>query len=156
MRSGRHRPVRVSVAEEGVALTLGLKSGAVGTFLALDSSPSPFSAEGGTGENNVFPFTRKDCYRMFGSKGVLSVPDGILSTLIDIAKGWKSELPEQELHREQTEVYDKQLDNLIGVVRGHEEPKCSGTSGLAAVAAFEAVRKFVITDMPVEVAVISE
>ena len=148
--------IRGNVAEEGVALTLRFENGVVGTFLALDNSPSPFSMERGTGENPVFPFTGKDCYRVFGSDGVLSVPDGTLSTPIDLARGWHSELNEQKLQWEKIEVYEKQLENLVGVVRGYEEPTCSGASGLAAVAACEAVRNALITRMPVGVEVASE
>ena len=147
---------RGNVTEEGVALTLRFENGVVGTFLALDNSPSPFSMERGTGENPVFPFTGKDCYRVFGSKGVLSVPDGTLSTPIDTARGWNSELNEQKLQWEKTEVYEKQLENLVGVVRGHEEPKCSGAAGSAAVAACDAVRRSLITGMPVEIELAAE
>ena len=142
---------RGNVAEEGVAVTLRFENGALGTFLALDNSPSPFSIERGTGENPLFPFTGKDCYRFFGRTGALSAPDGTIWTPRSLAKGWYSELIEQKVQWEEADVFVKQLANFIGVVRGHEEPNCSGESGLAAVAACEAVRKSLATGMPVEV-----
>lgn len=139
-------------AEEGVAVTLRFATGAVGTFLALDNSPSPFSMERGTGEFSVFPFTGKDCYRVFGREGALSVPDGLLWTPKSLEKGWYSEVIETKLQFQPVEVFEKQLENFISVVRGHAEPGCSGDAGLAAVAACAAVRESLRTELPVEVA----
>ena len=142
---------RDHVAEEGVAVTLRFGNGAVGTFLALDNSPSPFSMERGTGEFHVFPFTGKDCYRFFGREGTLSVPDDVIWTPKTPEKGWYSELAERRLQYETTDVFEEQLDNFIGVVRGFAEPSCSGEAGLAAVAACAAVRKSLATGLPVMV-----
>jgi predicted dehydrogenase len=139
---------RGHTAEEGVAITLRFANGAVGTFLALDNSPSPFSMERGTSEFDAFPFTGKDCYRFFGRRGALTVPGNTVWTPKSLEQGWYSELTEEKLPYEKVGVFDKQLENFIGVVRGYEEPSCSGEAGLAAVAACEAVRKSLETGTP--------
>ena len=107
--------------------------------------------ERGTGEFDIFPFTGKDCYRIFGREGAMSTPDGVIYTPRNLNKGWYSDIIEEKIRWEEAEVFEKQLQNFVGVVRGYEEPSCSGRSGLAAVAACEAVRRSLDTGMPVEV-----
>ena len=148
----RAASTRGHVAEEGVAVTLRFDTGVVGTFLALDNSPSPFSMERGTGEFSVFPFTGKDCYRIFGQEGAMSVPDGLLWTPESLEKGWYSDIRERRVLSDTAEVFEKQLENFVGVVRGYEQPSCTGEAGLAAVAACAAVRESLKTGLPVEVA----
>lgn len=139
---------RGHVAEEGVALTLTFQSGAIGTFIALDNTPSPFTMEGGTGENPNFPFTGQNCYRFFCQKGTLSVPDNLVWTPEDLENGWRSKLVERKLEYEGNNVYEKQLDNFVGVVRGLEEPSCSGEAGLMAVSICQAILRSLGSGMP--------
>lgn len=63
--------------DEGAVLTLRFSNGCCGTFLCSDNVTSPFSFEAGTGENPLVPHheTAAGFYRVFGSKGTLSVPD---------------------------------------------------------------------------------
>lgn len=63
--------------DEGAVLTLSFKNGCKGTFICGDNIISPFNFESGTGENPNVPFFENlsGFYRIFGSKGTLSVPD---------------------------------------------------------------------------------
>lgn len=147
---------RGHAAEEGAAITLRFRNGVVGTFLLLDNTPSPFSIERGTGENPVFPFTGKDVYRVFGSKGVMSIPDNVIWTPESLEDGWHSEIKETRMEHKKLEVYCEQLMNIVGMVRDGQAPTCSGEAGLAAVAACEAVRKSLATGLPVDVEVFDD
>ena len=139
--------------EEGAAITLRFANGAVGTFLVLDNAPSPHTMEQGTGENEIFPFAGQDAYRIFGTKGALSVPDNVLSTSTTPERGWYSAIEREKLPVESTvdDAFERQLANFVAVVRGSEEPVCSGEEGLRAVAVCEAVRKSLRTGLPVDV-----
>lgn len=146
---------RGNPAVEGVAVTLRFDTGAVGTFLALDSSPSPFTIEQGTGENPAFPFSGKDSYRLFGPKGAMSIPDNSFWRPTETEKGWYSELGEVSLDYTPVDPYERQLENFVNVVKNLEWPSCSGEDGLAAVAVCEAVIMSLQDGQPVEVETVS-
>ena len=142
-------------AEEGVAVTLRFEDGVVGTFLALDNAPSPHNIEAGTGENPSFPFSGRDCYRIFGQRGTLSVPDNTLSIPHSLENGWNSKLAQTGFIPEHIEdAYERQLNNFIAVLRGQQAPICSGEAGLSAVAVCEAIRKSLKCRLPVDVELI--
>ncbi|KAH8701900.1 hypothetical protein BGW36DRAFT_404806, partial [Talaromyces proteolyticus] len=139
-------------AEEGVAVTFRFQSGVVGTFLALDNAASPFNIEGCTGENrNLYPYTGQDCYRIFGTKGTLSIPDNTLWTYKEPEKGRHSEMQQTALVFQDRDVYANQLDNFIAVVRGTQDPVCSGEAGLSAVAVCESIKQSLQTGLAVDV-----
>lgn len=68
---------RLFEVDEGAVLTLSFASGCKGTFICSDNVISPFNFESGTGENPTVPKFNdlQGFYRIFGSKGTLSVPD---------------------------------------------------------------------------------
>ena len=138
-------------AEEGAAITFRFQNGAVGTFLALDNTASPFNIEGATGENPLFPFTGQDCYRIFGQKGTLSVPDNKLWTPETLREGRQSKMTRKNLDAEEGDAYESQLANFVGVIGCKQEPSCGGEAGLNAVAVCEAVRNSLESGTPVDV-----
>lgn len=149
-------------AEEGGAILLHFENGVVGTFLLSDAVVSPHSFEMGTGENPVIPRTGKDVYRIFGTDGTLSVPD-LRRSFYDTDKGadksWNSELSEvtetlQDWLSEEERAkvpFELQVAHFVRVMRGAEEPVCSGEDGLAAVRVAEAVRRALRTGGVVDV-----
>ena len=143
--------LRGYAGEEGLAMTLRFASGAVGTFIALDNSASPFNIEAGTGESVSYPFTGQDCYRFFGTRGTLTVPDGKVWKPQSLEKGRLSQWIESKLEWGDQEVYQRQLGNFVSVVRGSGEPVCSGADGLRAVAVCDAVRRSLTVGGPVDV-----
>ncbi|WEJ97338.1 NAD-binding dehydrogenase/oxidoreductase [Yamadazyma tenuis] len=70
-------PQREFEVDEGAILTLSFKNGCKGTFICSDNIISPFNFETGTGENPNVPHMAdlSGFYRIFGSRGTLSVPD---------------------------------------------------------------------------------
>jgi predicted dehydrogenase len=142
----RAPPTRGHEAEEGVAVPFRFQNGTVGTFLALDNAASPFNIENGTGENQeLYPFIGQDCYRIFGQKGALSIPDNVLWTYEEHEKGRHSQMKRDSLRAEQNDAYERQLQNFIAVVRREQEPSCSGEAGLSAVAVCEAIKRSIQT-----------
>lgn len=137
-------------AEEGGAILLHFKSGVVGTFVLSDAVVSPHAFELGTGENPLFPPTGQDIYRIFGTEAALSVPDlRRWSYAPGTEKSWQSKMTEDTLpldkllsEEERVKVpFDLQVAHLVRVVRGEEQPVCSGADGVAAVRVAESVRK---------------
>jgi predicted dehydrogenase len=136
------------LVEEGATIMLQFANGAVGTFIVSDNVASPHGWESATGDNPMFAKASVpvDAYRIFGTKGSLSEPDGILWTyrLEDaqtrgLEVGWH--IP---MHREQIQIddgipFELQAHHFARVIQGIEEPRCSGDDGLAAVKVCEAI-----------------
>lgn len=139
-------------AEEGAACTLRFANGAVGTFLVCDNTPSPHFFESGTGENPIIPQAGEDFYRVFGTKGVLEVP----SMKIWQSEDWQNPGSQHDLNdgvRTKDVPFVEQLKHFVNVVKGAEDPKCSGREGLRAVAVCEALKTSMLEERPVSIAV---
>lgn len=143
------------VADEGAALTLRFEKGVVGTFLICDGTPSPYSFEAGTGENPMIPLQGEDFYRVFGTRASLSVPD-LTRWSYDgrVGEGWTVPLTKERIGVEEgVTPFDAQVEHLVRVVRGEEEPICSGEEGLRALVVCDAVRRAMVTGETVNIAV---
>jgi predicted dehydrogenase len=135
-------------AEEGCVLTLRFESGVVGTFVLSDCVVSPHNFEAGTGENPLIPRARGsggdevDVYRIFGTEATLSVPDMSLWKY-EGERSWENELVRRKVAVDVNGKvpFQRQLEHFVGVVRGAEEPSCSGEEGLRAMMVCDAVRK---------------
>lgn len=139
-------------AEEGAAILLRFASGVVGTLVLSDATPSAHNFESGTGENPMIPHAGKDFYRIFGSEGTLSVGDMKLE-LYDkgVEKSWTSPVSESVLPVDDEVPFDRQVANLVGVVKGFEQPRCAGEDGLRALIVCDAVRKAMVSGQPVDI-----
>jgi predicted dehydrogenase len=128
-------------AEEGAALTFRFKSGVVGTFLISDNVPSPYNFESGTGENPLIPkVDNVDFYRIFGTNATLSVPDMMKWSYGKGKKTWHESISQTKVRVGDTVPFELQLAHFVSVIRGEEEPSCSGQAGLAALIVCNAVR----------------
>ncbi|KAF2473465.1 NAD(P)-binding protein, partial [Lindgomyces ingoldianus] len=140
------------LADEGAAITLKFASGIVGTFLLSDAVVSPHSFESGTGENPMIPEVGQDFYRIFGSEGSLSVPDMTMWKYPSSTRSWT-----EKLDRENLEVpgmgipFELQMSHFVKVIKGQEEPSCSGIDGLRALAVCEAIKKAMEVSKPVDI-----
>ncbi|KAI0976653.1 hypothetical protein F4678DRAFT_414016 [Xylaria arbuscula] len=162
--SGERDPDAV---EDGAALTLRFALGAVGTFILADGVVSPHFFEAGTGENPMLPRARRprlgdgstnkaggkeqedgepaDVYRIFGTKGTLSVPDMTFWSCGAETRSWENKLKVQrvELDDDPRVPFDRQLDHFIAVIRGEIQieagPGCTGEEGLRVIAVCEAL-----------------
>ncbi|KAK5128508.1 hypothetical protein LTR85_003176 [Meristemomyces frigidus] len=129
-------------AEEGAAILLRFASGVVGTFILSDAIPSPYNFEAATGENPLFPKAGKDVYRIFGSKGTLSVGDmKVYKYGEGKEQSWTSVLDESTLEVGDEVPFDEQVKNFVRVIKGQEEPGCTGNDGLRAVVVCDAIKR---------------
>jgi predicted dehydrogenase len=139
-------------AEEGAAILLRFESGLVGTFVIVDSSPSAHSFESGTGENPTIPKTGKDFLRIFGTEATLSVGDMLITRhLPGEEKSWTNAVHQERLPVGDEIPFDEQIKNLVKVVCGEEQPRCSGEDGLSALLVCEGIRRALGTDEAVVV-----
>jgi predicted dehydrogenase len=136
------KQLRGHEAEEGAAILLRFESGVVGTFLIVDTVPSAHNFESGTGENPTIPKAGRDFYRLFGTDGTLSVGDMVVTKHShDETKSWTSKLQNSQVPVGTEIPFDEQIKNLVRVVYGQEEPRCSGDDGLRAMVVCECIRK---------------
>lgn len=139
-------------AEEGGAITLRFKSGAVGTFLISDTTPSPFNFESGTGENPLIPHSGQDFCRIFGKDATLSLPDmQVWSYYGQRQKDWAHSLTVSKLEVMKMKPFDFQVQHLVDVVRGETEPLINGVEALRALLVCDAILKSMQTGAPVEI-----
>lgn len=139
-------------ADEGAAITLRFESGAVGSFLLSDNTPSPHNFEAGTGENPLIPKAGQDFYRIFGSNASFSIPDmSVWSYGSDVTKSWHSEMTKRQIKVNAITPFVSQLEHFIAVIQGTEEPSCSGADGLSALIVCEALKRSLETGAPVTI-----
>lgn len=136
--------------EEGAAIMLQFANGAVGTFIISDNVASPYSWESASGENPSFAQAPMpiDTIRIFGTDGSVTTPDCGLwkyqkeeALKKGVELGWYVPMKRKLLEVADGIPYQYQIEHLARVVKGEEEPRCSGEDGLAAVRVCEAVLK---------------
>ncbi|CAG8979703.1 hypothetical protein HYALB_00003934 [Hymenoscyphus albidus] len=147
LQTGKGRGYEV---EEGAAVMMRFASGVVGSFVFSDNSPSPWNFEAGTGENPLIPKVEAadGFYRVLGEKGSLSVPgltrwsyDEVPGKEEHVEKGWGRVLKKEKLEVRVEDVpFDLQLNHFVEVVRGTEEPCCSGEDALRALKVCQAIK----------------
>lgn len=143
--------------DEGAVLTLSFKSGAKGTFIVSDNVISPFNFEMGTGENPLIPKVEDPTdgvfYRIFGTKGTLTVPDFHYYHQNDLKpgleKGWWEPLHKTVLEKDISGIpFALQLDHFVKYVRGEEDAKCTITDGISALLVIEAIMESLESGAP--------
>lgn len=143
--------------DEGACLTLRFKNGITGTFICSDNVTSPFSFESGTGENPTVPFHDglEGFYRVFGSKGTLSVPDmSLYHQPGEKEELWLAPVERESLVEDRHETlystlpFDLQLEHFVEVIRGKAEPLCTADDGMASLLCIDAVLRSTETGLP--------
>ena len=66
--------VRKLEVEDSLSITLSFESGTLGSILASDATPSPWSYEATTGENPHYFRADENSYHFLGTAGSLSFP----------------------------------------------------------------------------------
>lgn len=136
------------LVEEGASIMLQFENSVVGTFIVSDNIPSPFGWEAATGDNPLYPPApvTVDTYRIFGTQGTLTEPDGILwgynaaeARRLGLEVGWNVPIRKDVLQVGDGIPFQQQVEHLGRVVLQGEKARCSGEDGLAAVKVCEAV-----------------
>jgi predicted dehydrogenase len=150
--------------DETGAATIRFASGAVGTFLFSDTALSPFSFEGGTGENpkTIAP-SGQNVYRVLGTKGSVEFPslmryhydateEGNWTHLLAIDDERSQEKsPEKNEYSVDSTAFTARLDHWLDVVRNGAPPVCTVQDGIMATAVLEALRESGETGHPVDI-----
>ena len=139
--------------EDTVAITLRFTSGAIGTILASDATPSPWGWELGTGENPLIPPTGRNCCRFLGTEGAFALPR--LELWRHDAGGpahWYEAIRPRTLPPAGPRAaLKRQLRHFCGVVRGEHEPRVSGEDGLRTLRTALAILEAMDREAPVAV-----
>ncbi|KAL2858541.1 hypothetical protein BJY01DRAFT_201329 [Aspergillus pseudoustus] len=138
------------MVEEGAVIMARFENGVVGTFHINDNGVSPFNWESAAGDNPLYPKAspQVDCYRIFGTEGALTGPDGIIWSYIPeqaeefgVEVGWNAPISRKFLEPMERAPFQNQTEHFARVIRGSEDPICSGVDGIAAAKVCEAVIK---------------
>lgn len=138
--------------EDTVAVTLRFASGVVGTIVASDATPSPWSWESGTGENPLVPPAGRNCYRFLGTEGSLALPRLELWRHDDgVPASWHEPIRARTLAAGPRAALKNQLRHFCRVVRGEHAPRVSGEDGLRTLATTLAIIESTARGAPVAV-----
>jgi predicted dehydrogenase len=143
--------VRGHEVEDSACITLTFKSGALGSIVASDAAPSPWSYETTTFENPDYHHVHENCCFFFGSRRSLVFPTmEMWSYENDEAAGWQHPLRRETLVVERNDPLIAQLRNFCQVIRREVKPLVSGEDGLATLAATLAILESAETNAPVK------
>ncbi len=136
--------------EDTLSITLSFDSGALGSIIASDATPSPWSYEISSGENPYYFHTSQNCYHFLGSEGALAFPRMELWRYGDPARaGWQHPLGQTRRKVVPADPLLLQLQHFCRVVRGREPPLVDGADGARTLAVALAVQESVDRQAPV-------
>jgi len=136
--------------EDSLSVSLTFESGALGTILASDATPAPWSYETTAAENPFYFHVAENCYHFVGTAGSLAFPGMELWGYEDESRqGWGHRL---ELRRVDVVAADPlvaQLRHFCRVVRGEEEALVGAEEGARSLALALAVQQSAERGTPV-------
>ena len=127
--------------EDTASLTLHFATGALGSVLVSDTTPSPWSYELTSGENVVYPYTGQDCYHFCGTEGSLAFPSmTIWRYPSDQSAGWYQSIEQtRQIKPLFQPPLEAQLAHFCRVINQQEKPLITGQEGLRTLAVTQAV-----------------
>ena len=136
--------------EDTLSITLSFANGALGSIIASDATPSPWSYEISSGENPYYFHTSQNCYHFLGSEGALAFPRMELWRYGDPSRaGWQHPLARTRQEVAPADPLVLQLQHFCRVVRGHELPLVDGADGACTLAVALAVQESIDRRAPV-------
>lgn len=140
--------------EDTVSITLSFESGAVGSILASDATPAPWSYEATTGENPHYFHVAENCYHFLGTAGSLGFPRLELWRYPDDGRGWQHPLEKSKRVVCEADPIAIQLRHFCHVIRNEREPLVDARDGARSLAVALAVIESIQTRSPVDVAAV--
>jgi predicted dehydrogenase len=135
--------------EDTVAMVFTFANGALGTFLLCDTAASPRSWEQTSQENKRYPtYEDEDCYHIAGTTGSLSIPTMRLRTFPG-ERSWYEPFDTSTEAVERTDPLANQITHFAAVIRGEEQPICTGRDGLKTLLVIDAATESARTGRPV-------
>ncbi len=144
--------VRALDVEDTISATLSFANGAVGSLLASDTTPAPWSYEMTTGENPYYFHADENCYHILGTLGSLAFPQMARWRYADEGRmGWQHPLEASCVDVPPADPLVKQLEHFCRVVRRVEAPIVSPRDAAQTLAVSLAALESAESREPVEV-----
>ena len=138
--------------EDSLSISIAFHNRAVGSILASDAAPSPWSYELTTRENPLYFPVDADCYHFMGDEGSLSFPGMEVWRYEDRRRaGWQHPLIKTRRTVVRTNPLARQLEHFHRVIRREEEPIVDGRDGSRSLAVALAVIESFRRGLPVRV-----
>lgn len=142
--------VRNFAVEDSLSISIGFENGALGTLLASDACPSPWSYEATTSENPFYFNTDESCYHFLGTSGALAFPTMAFWRYPDnTQKGWQYPMERTRIKVDSGDPLKTQLKHFCRVVEGEEDPKIDGEDGARSLAVVLAVHESALKGKPI-------
>jgi predicted dehydrogenase len=139
---------RYAVGDTSVVV-LRFASGALGTINLSDTIVAPWSWELTARENPAYPATDQACYLFGGTHGSLELP-ALKVWKNDEKRSWWEPISATHMLHGFDDPLILQIRQFAEVIRGEDEPLCSGHDGLAALRVIEAVKRSAATGQSVD------
>jgi len=135
--------------EDSLSVSLCFEDGGLGTILASDACPSPWSYEATSHENPLFFHTDASCYHFLGAAGSLAFPAMELWRYPhDGHRGWQHPLERVPIQVAPNDPLQAQLDHFCRVVEGVEESLLDAREGAQSLAVALAVHASALKGAP--------
>ncbi|MFC1452143.1 Gfo/Idh/MocA family protein [Verrucomicrobiota bacterium] len=142
--------VRGFDVEDSLSISLCFEGGALGTVLASDACPSPWSYEATSRENPFYYHTDESCYHFLGASGSLAFPAMELWHYPNGApKGWQHPMERVRITVDSGDPLLAQLEHFCRVVEGQEEPILDAEDATRSLAVALAVQESALKGLPV-------
>ena len=153
VQSAAGRLVRPFAFDDTAAVLLQYRSGALGTVVVTESTPSPWSWEASAADGMGFHHAGCDHLQFVGTAAALGFPSMTLWSYdpADGEPGWLSPLHRSTIAVAVNDPYREQLAHFARVVRGSEPPRVPGCDGLRSLAVVAAVVEAARTGSAVDV-----
>ena len=121
--------------EDTAAILVRLENGAVGTIIASDATPAPWSYEATTAENADFFQTGENCYTFLGTDGALAFPRLEIWRYEEPARiGWREPITRRRRRVSAVDPLAAQMAHFCRVVAGTEAPHVAGRDAMQTLA----------------------
>ena len=145
--------VRKLDVEDSLTISISFENGALGSVLASDATPSPWSYEATAQENALYFHADENCYHFLGALGSLAFPRMELWRYADDDRmGWQHPMVKSRRKVTQLDPLKSQLEHFCRVVRGEEKPIVDGRDGTRSLAAVLAVLESIKCQRPIALA----
>lgn len=143
--------VRGLEVEDTANISIEFESGALGSIVCSDATPSPWSYETTTFEIPYYYHTDQNCMFFLGTKGSFSFPRMEVWRYPDTGgEGWRHPLTVDKIDIQRSDPMAAQIKHFARVIRGEEEPEVNGEDGLRTLATTLAVLESAGKRMPVQ------
>ena len=140
--------------EDSLSISLSFENGALGSVLASDTIPSPWSYEATTHENPYYFHTDESCYHFLGTLGSLAFPRMELWRYgDDDPRGWQHPMEKSRRQVTQADPLKSQLEHFCRVVRDEEKSIVDARDGTRSLAVVLAVLESIQRQVPIALSV---